>query len=129
MRCKKCGGEYLIGNKFCPNCGESIESLYDEHDKMSYKFHCLKPYYKEEFLKIKNNPNYKGKFNFVAFLFSWMWMLPKKMYVGAVVYICVVGLLVNYVHYSFTLIASIAIGFRANYMYYNYFNDKNYKFW
>ena len=26
------------------------------------------------------NPEYKGRFNFVAFLFSWIWMITKKMY-------------------------------------------------
>ena len=56
-------------------------------------------------------------------------MLTKKMYVGAVVYIIVVGLLNNYVSGIFSLIFGILMGLRGNYMYYNYFTKGTYKFW
>lgn len=129
MICKKCGEKFLAYNKYCPHCGESIESLYDKNNSANSKYNNLKPYYREDFIKMDSNPEYKGRFNFVAFLFSWIWMITKKMYVGAVVYICITGLLISYVHYNFVLICALVMGFRANYMYYNYFNNKIYKLW
>ena len=152
MICKNCGFDYNEENKFCPKCGIGLSdenninsdvvievdnignreyyrnsktrnNIYDE-------FASLKPYYQIEFTKIKDSgETYKGKFNFFPFLFSWIWMLTKKMYVGAVVYIIVVGALTNYVHGVFSLLFAIVMGIRANYMYYNYYTKGTYKLW
>lgn len=152
MICNKCGFEYNEENKFCPKCGidlqdennelsqviidknDSSHGEYYRNDKTKYniydEFTSLKSYYQMEFTKIKDSDEtYKGKFNFFPFLFSWIWMLTKKMYVGAVVYIIIVGFLTNYVHGIFSLIFGIIMGFRANYMYYNYYTKGTYKFW
>lgn len=148
MICKKCGFEYNEEHKFCPKCGtnfqdennKTCEIIIDTNENGEYyrndktkdniydEFANLKPYYQIEFTKIKDsNETYKGKFNFFPFLFSWIWMLTKKMYVGAVIYIIVVGALTNYVHGIFTLVFGIVMGFRANYMYYNYYTKGTYK--
>ena len=149
MLCKNCGFDYSEDSNLCPKCnmksdtnkeeiviisaadcygqyyrkGKTSNNIYDE-------FTNLKPYYQIEFSKIKDsNETYKGRFNFFPFLFSWIWMLTKKMYVGAVVYIIVVGALTNYIHGIFTLIFRILMGFRANYIYYNYYTKGTYKLW
>lgn len=152
MICGKCGFEYTEENKFCPECGADFRSEnnkisevivessdngngeYYRNDKTKdniyNEFASLKPYYQIEFTKIKDSgETYKGKFNFFPFLFSWIWMFTKKMYVGAVVYIIVVGILTNYVHSIFSLAFGILMGFRANYMYYNYYIKGTYKLW
>lgn len=118
MICKNCGFECTKDDKFCPKCSFN---LYND-------FSSLKPYYQIEFTKIKDSDEaYKGKFNFFAFLFSWIWMVTKKMYLGALVYMIVVGILTSYVHSIFTLVFSIIIGLRGNYMYYNYYTNGTYK--
>lgn len=152
MICPKCGVQYDEQSKFCSKCGidlqdeivntsEVIIETNDDSNNEYYRnnktndniyneFSNLKPYYKIEFSKIKDsNEVYKGKFNFCAFLFSWIWMLTKKMYVGAVVYIIVVGVLSNYVHSIFSLVFAILIGLRSNYIYYNYYTKNTYKLW
>lgn len=152
MICKKCGFEYEEKNKFCPKCGAKLQ---DDDKKISdiivevdndsngeyYRnnktknniydeFSVLKPYYQIEFTKIKDSgETYKGKFNLFPFFFSWIWMLTKKMYLGAILYIIVVGFLTNYVHGIFSLVFGILMGFRANYMYYNYYTKGTYKLW
>ncbi|MEG1409734.1 MAG: DUF2628 domain-containing protein [Terrisporobacter sp.] len=93
------------------------------------KFSNLKTYYQMEFTQMENSPEYKGRFNVFAFLFSWIWMMAKRMYVGGVVYICLVGWLIRYVHPVFSLIFAIILGFKGNYMYYNYYINKTYKLW
>lgn len=152
MICKNCGFEYNVEHKFCPKCGiyfqdesgkvSEVIIEKNNNDKGEYyrnnktkdnvynDFVSLKPYYQLEFTKIKDSgETYKGKFNFFPFLFSWIWMLTKKMYVGAVVYIIVVGALTNYVHGVFSLLFAIVMGIRANYMYYNYYTKGTYKLW
>ena len=154
MFCKNCGFKYDKENKFCPKCGAKSDMNNKEDEKIIIfnpdnksnheeyyrngktgnriydEFANLKPYYQLEFTKIKDSDEtYKGKFTFFPFLFSWIWMFTKKMYVGAVVYIIVVGVLTNYIHGIFSLLFGILMGFRANYMYYNYYNKGTYKLW
>lgn len=154
MLCKNCGFKYDQEDKFCPKCGGKTDMndkeeekiiIFNSDNKSSHEeyyrrgktgnsiydeFANLKPYYQLEFTKIKDSgETYKGKFNFFPFLFSWIWMLTKKMYVGAVVYIIVVGALTNYVHGVFSLLFAIVMGIRANYMYYNYYTKGTYKLW
>ncbi|WP_148558385.1 DUF2628 domain-containing protein [Terrisporobacter glycolicus] len=149
MLCKNCGFDYNENSNFCPKCNrkpdidkddiviindENCHGEYYRNSKTKYnvydEFASLKPYYQIEFTKIKDSgETYKGKFNFFPFLFSWIWMLTKKMYVGAVVYIIVVGALTNYVHGVFSLLFAILMGIRANYMYYNYYTKGTYKLW
>ena len=127
MFCKNCGFKYDKENKFCPKCGAKSDMNNKEDEKIIIfnpdnksnheeyyrngktgnriydEFANLKPYYQLEFTKIKDSDEtYKGKFNFFPFLFSWIWMFTKKMYVGAVVYIIVVGVLTNYIHGIFS---------------------------
>ena len=150
MLCKNCGNQCDSKDKYCPKCNKPLDiddskivildkkddgyGEYFRDDKTSQniydEFDELKPYYQIQFTKIKDsNEVYKGKFNVFPFLFSWIWMLTKKMYVGAVVYIIVVGLLNNYVSGIFSLIFGILMGLRGNYMYYKYYTKGTYKFW
>ncbi|MCC3869727.1 DUF2628 domain-containing protein [Terrisporobacter mayombei] len=153
MLCKNCGFKYSKEDKFCPECGEKtytnnkeeekiIISSYNRSSQEEYyrngktsnsiydEYANLRPYYQLEFTRIKDSDEtYKGKFNFFPFLFSWIWMLTKKMYVGAVVYIIVVGVLTSYIHGIFSLLFGTLMGFRANYMYYNYYTKGTYKIW
>lgn len=82
-----------------------------------YKY--LDPYYQEEFAKIEEtNEAYKGKWNWAAFFFSWIWGFTKGMWATSLIGL-LLSLLFNRMHAdALSLVLSIIWGIRGNYFYY-----------
>lgn len=83
-------------------------------------FEYLKPYYQEEFKKIEeSNETYKGKWNWCAFFFSWIWGFTKGLWGLSLATLGIIivtsGMRVPYLG----LALAIAWGIRGNYCYYN----------
>jgi len=77
--CHHCGADSVEGQIVCIKCGFEIKpsSVHDIYIN-EVKYELMKPYYQIEFRKIEEtNEIYNGKFNWSAFLFSWMWCFTK----------------------------------------------------
>lgn len=81
--CPECGTQTSDQATACPKCGFPIAKLnfnqsLQNQTIISNGFAGLDPYYQEEFEEIqKSNEEYRGKFNWYAFWFSWIWLLTK----------------------------------------------------
>ena len=87
----------------------------------------LKPYYQEEFEKISSsNDNYKGKWNWFAFLFSCLWAFSKGLWVlgVSVLGISIALNVINPKLGAFSILLAIFCGLRGNYLYYNSVKNK-----
>ncbi len=109
---------------------------------MDEKYLELKPYFANEFRRMDEDPSYKGKFNFFAFLFNFWWFIFKGCIATAFIFwgICMaagfasgliggilaVALEIPLVYYLIVvgvgLAIEIVVGLKANSIYY-----KNYK--
>lgn len=75
----------------------------------------LPPYYQQEFRRIwESDETYKGKWNWAAFCFGWVWALTKGLWVPALVCVVVSVPLGGYPWILFI----IYFGVRGNYLYY-----------
>lgn len=141
--CVGCGCRPYLGNAFCQNCGSMTNEnqelcikcgvLLTKNNninngrKINYDFSTLERYYQEEFTKMRNDSNYKGKFNWAAFFFGGLWVLFKGMLLPALI-LLVLGCGVSFFTLGIgTLILWIIIGFRGNYLYYNYYTKNEIK--
>lgn len=125
--CGNCGSEIEEGAKFCPSCGETTTKTDNSHkqeessgdgvkSKVYQDYSHLSEYYQQEFEKISDtNETYKGKWNWAAFFFSFLWAFSKGLWLPAI--ITVVGSFLT--QGIFALICSIIFGIRGNYMFYN----------
>lgn len=126
MYCKNCGNQIADNISFCPNCGTNQSTIKLEANITSNNNENtineidsilgLDDYYVDEFKEIyKSKEIYKGKFNWMAFIFGFIWALIKGLYLSAVVSI-VIGIFSGGVGF---LIYAIIFGIRGNYIYYN----------
>jgi hypothetical protein len=128
--CIFCGVKPLSERKYCQECGVSTQPnqelcikcgcrLKTESIEINTDFSTLPLYYKEEFTKIlDSNEDYKGKWNWCAFFFSWIWALTKGLWVFALISLAV-GLITYDMIGIGSIICAIILGVRGNYMYYN----------
>jgi hypothetical protein len=83
----------------------------------------LDPYYQEEFKKItSSNETYKGKWNWWAFLFSWVWCFTKGLWAYALLlFIPYLILIVTSFPLSqiYALVWLIILGLKGTWFYYN----------
>lgn len=85
---------------------------------LNLNFGMLDPYWQAEFQKIyESGETYKGKWNWCAFLFGWIWAFTKGCWLSGLI-----ALLIG----SFTLgiggvVYWFIFGIRGNYIYYNSF--------
>jgi hypothetical protein len=78
-------------------------------------FSGLSPYYRKEFQRIyDSNEQYKGKWNWAAFLFGPFWGLTKGLWLATI--ICVIAFVLTYGVAG--IVYWFIFGFRGNYMYY-----------
>jgi hypothetical protein len=141
-KCSSCGASIDVNAMECKYCGETIggqaqqyndpqnqpENIYTENTYSGDTFTgnaYLKPYYKEEFAKIsESKETYKGKWNWCAFFFTWIWAFTKGLW-GLALLTLVVNISLVSVNISWiSIIISVFLGLRGNYYYYNLQKNK-----
>lgn len=151
-RCPCCGASIDFNATECKYCGEQIAvqpaqaPQYQEPQQPQYQpqsqpgetesnyseYAFLKPYYQEEFEKISSsNETYKGRFNWCAFFFSWIWGFTKGLWQYAIATI-ILNIIITSIDSNLTWWLSIIIlivwGIKGNYWYYKSLNNKKEKF-
>lgn len=133
--CTSCGSRPLSGKSFCQNCGSHTNENQEVCIKCGVRLvnkntnyqssgnSYLPPYYQEEFAKIRqSNEEYKGKWNWCAFFFSWIWAFTKGMWGLALINLAinlVLGAATEGFGFIFGIVISVLWGLRGNYFYYN----------
>lgn len=133
-KCPSCGATVDINSTECKYCGGVIENSQQQQQyqtnnnqqtntqyaNVNLKYAYLKPYYQEQFQKIENSGEvYKGKWNWCAFFFTWIWALTKGLWGIAIATIVVSGILAAADFSYISLVICILFGVRGNYFYYN----------
>jgi len=143
-KCPSCGGSNDENAKECQYCGTSLtaeeggqekaeeqetakeQETENKEESRTYsnpdpgsQYRYLPPYYQDEFSKIEEtNEAYKGKWNWAAFFFSWIWGFTKGMWATSLIGLFL-SLLFNRMHFdALNLVLSIIWGVRGNYFYY-----------
>lgn len=88
-------------------------------DDPKHPYSYLPPYYQEEFEKMDESRGaYKGKWNWAAFLFSWIWGFTKGLWTLSLIALFI-SLLLNRMGWDeFGLALMLLWGVRGNYFYY-----------
>jgi hypothetical protein len=91
-------------------------------DRLNY---ISDPYYRIEFEKImKSNETYKGKFNWWAFFFSWVWCFTKGLWQLGLAVLVVATIANFFLPFSVSGVLGLGLaifsGMRGTYFYYNY---------
>ena len=135
--CPSCGASIDLNATECKYCGEAIAieqqqykvsqgqqgNNYSQNTNVSNNY--LKVYYQEEFRKIEeSNETYKGKWNWSAFFFSWIWGFTKGLWGLSLASLGVNILLASMDVTWIGLGISIFWGIRGNYCYYNLEKNK-----
>jgi hypothetical protein len=90
IHCPECGTQQSSQAVACNKCSYPISKLnFNQTTTVALtqnSFTGLDPYYQEQFEEIqKSNEEYRGKFNWYAFWFSWIWLLTKGAFGWAVI--------------------------------------------
>ncbi len=130
--CQECGAETAPNQEICVKCGVRLKGVVSTPGggPANTNFSGLPPYWQEEFRKIlESNEVYKGKWNWPAFFFSWIWCFLKGAWV--------MGLILFFIGTPFSIMTfgivglgvAIFMGLRGNYLYYNvYVKNKHMPF-
>lgn len=117
--CQECGAETKPNQELCIKCGCLLKTSPDSQDQ---NWSYLKPYYQQEFAKIRDSREaYKGKWNWAAFFWSWIWAFSKGLWMMALIVIGGTLLTEGLLGFIFC----IFMGFRGNYLYYNLVTKNN----
>lgn len=137
--CPSCGASIDVNATECRYCGEAISIQQPEYkvpqgqgqqgnnySQNAYSTNnYIKVYYQEEFRKIaESNETYKGKWNWSAFFFSWIWAFTKGLWGMALATLAVDILIASMDITWIGLAISIFWGIRGNYCYYNLEKNK-----
>lgn len=123
MFCTKCGRDLPAGAVFCAGCGAPVtqaESGGSDSgtglDEVGLFVDKKAEYYKAKFQKfsIRGVETFAPTWNWCAFLFTFWWMLYRKLYLWALLW-----LLLTFVPF-FGLIFWIAAGIAGNYLYFRH---------
>jgi len=134
-KCPACGASIDVNATECNYCGAPVgaqsqqnqQQQYQEnqqqynqsHGYTSSEFSYLKPYYQIEFEKIQaSNEAYKGRFNWCAFFFSWIWGFTKGLWGPSLITLVLFSVLSRTDFGIFNLAIWIIWGLRGNYFYY-----------
>lgn len=104
----------------------------DESKKVDIDFSAFKPYYQQEFSKITySNGMYRGKFNFCACIFNWMWLLSKGLIVQGLALLALCLAVIFFMGFSnidedwipiilplMGILVCLIMGIKGNYIYY-----------
>ena len=124
-KCPYCGASVDLNATECKYCGKTL--VYKSQQAQPINTTYLKLYYKEEFEKIdSSNETYKGKWNWCAFFFTWIWALTKGLWGLALVTIGIDTLIssINSNLSWLSFVICIFYGVRGNYFYYNLVKNK-----
>lgn len=125
--CQNCGAPTKAEQEICTSCGVRVSGVRINSRARgresfgstmgSFSYGSYSEYYQNEFSAIeRSNEEYQGKFNWLAFLFTPIWLLTKGMWqlvliVSVIYFFPLVGVLV-------ALVFCFLIGRKANYLYY-----------
>ena len=116
MNCNSCGASLNDANPVCASCGAATPESSQPKSRASEVAPNLPEYYQVEFQKIRDsNEQYKGKWNWAAFLLGPIWAFKLGLREVVVVYALAIPFTfgVSVVGYA------IIFGLRGNYLYYS----------
>lgn len=149
-QCPACGASIGANERECKYCGESIavqpqpQQQYQEPVRQEYRapqqqqqfqgqsqqsdsrYNYLKAYYQNEFRRIdEGRGSYQGKWNWAAFLFSWIWAFTKGLWgiglAGMFISIIISGMGFGFLN----IVLWILFGLKGNYIYHNLIKTGN----
>ena len=140
ISCSACGNNISSYSDYCPHCNQkpvqtdvakSTSNIVLNQNQISQttssmnteeiNLHGLDSYYQTEFTKIiESGEGYKGKWNWYAFLFGWIWCFTK----GAWIYALIILVPLFFIYPSvfatlYGLAWCILLGMRGTWLYYN----------
>lgn len=148
-KCPSCGASIDLNATECKYCGEAMsvqtpqyqspqyqspqgqqgnnynQNNYNQNNYATNEYMNMKLYYQQEFEKISSsNESYKGKFNWAAFFFSWIWGLTKGLWALSIISIVIGGILGAMDLTWISIVLAIVWGVRGNYCYFNLVKNK-----
>ena len=128
MKCNNCGFENKEGTSFCTKCGNSLaKTEVVDHisnnenytqDELSLFLEKNQSYYLEKFNLIEKTGDKKA-WNWCSFLIGGYWMLYRKMYVQAIIYIIANLILgcIPFIGWALSLALCVGLGIFGNSLY------------
>lgn len=126
--CSKCGASNEAGSAFCTKCGNSLaKAEVVDHisnnesytqDELSLFLEKNQSYYLEKFNLIEKTGDKKA-WNWCSFLIGGYWMLYRKMYVQAIIYIIANLILgcIPFIGWALSLALCVGLGIFGNSLY------------
>ena len=126
--CSKCGASNEAGSAFCTKCGNSLaKTEVVDHisnnesytqDELSLFLEKNQSYYLEKFNLIEKTGDKKA-WNWCSFLIGGYWMLYRKMYVQAIIYIIANLILgcIPFIGWALSLALCVGLGIFGNLLY------------
>lgn len=126
--CSKCGTSNEAGSAFCTKCGNSLaKTEVVDHisnnesytqDELSLFLEKNQSYYLEKFNLIEKTGDKKA-WNWCSFLIGGYWMLYRKMYVQAIIYIIANLILgcIPFIGWALSLALCVGLGIFGNSLY------------
>lgn len=126
--CSKCGASNEAGSTFCTKCGNSLaKTEVVDHisnnesytqDELSLFLEKNQSYYLEKFNLIEKTGDKKA-WNWCSFLIGGYWMLYRKMYVQAIIYIIANLILgcIPFIGWALSLALCVGLGIFGNSIY------------
>ncbi|MDD7756442.1 MAG: DUF2628 domain-containing protein [Clostridiales bacterium] len=126
--CSKCGASNEAGSAFCTKCGNSLaKTEVVDHisnnesytqDELSLFLEKNQSYYLEKFNLIEKTGDKKA-WNWCSFLIGGYWMLYRKMYVQAIIYIIANLILgcIPFIGWALSLALCVGLGIFGNSLY------------
>lgn len=126
--CSKCGASNEAGSAFCTKCGNSLaKTEVVDHisnnesytqDELSLFLEKNQSYYLEKFNLIEKTGDKKA-WNWCSFLIGGYWMLYRKMYVQAIIYIIANLILgcIPFIGWALSLALCVGLGIFGNSIY------------
>lgn len=126
--CSKCGASNEAGSAFCTKCGNSlaktevVDNISNNEsytqDELSLFLEKNQSYYLEKFNLIEKTGDKKA-WNWCSFLIGGYWMLYRKMYVQAIIYIIANLILgcIPFIGWALSLALCVGLGIFGNSLY------------
>jgi len=115
MNCNTCGTPLEDADLVCPSCNRATSEVAQQKPTARIVTSKLSEYYQIEFQKIQaSNEQYKGKWNWAAFLAGPIWAFTKGLKEVVVIY----ALAILFTFGISVLVYAVIFGLRGNYIYY-----------